>query len=422
MTPYPDTTMRILFSTTLALAAAFFLSVPAIAGGREYTGKFDMLIAFKEDDEQVVFKGVKREQVKGQLEVAANAHLSATRLLDPRTQKYSVLALLVEERGENPTLFIDIDGDNTFAAGEKVVLKPGGDDNPYLWEATANLRSDDKLFPAVPIFVRYFKTFKTDETGPDDRLFTQTTTVLARGTVDVEGKKVVVAFEYDADKRKTDSQSGQQGMDMDGDGDIDTGKMSPEFTKAKEESVVYRVGDEYFSPKKADISKNQIVLVEREAKDYKRVEIYMNREFPDFQFTDFDGKKHRFSEFRGKYVLLDIWGFWCGPCRKELPYIREAYRRFGSRNLAIVGLNTDEDLDISSMKKALNQNGMAWTQAQFDSVHEFLRTSLRVSSFPTTFLISPEGKVISIGRTDRDEPDLRGRELLESLDKILPIM
>jgi len=72
------------------------------------------------------------------------------------------------------------------------------------------------------------------------------------------------------------------------------------------------------------------------------------------------------------------------------------------------------------MKKALKDNGMIWTQAKFESVVEFLQAGLRVNSFPTTFLISPEGKILSISRQARKEPDLRGKDLLDSLDEILP--
>ena len=72
------------------------------------------------------------------------------------------------------------------------------------------------------------------------------------------------------------------------------------------------------------------------------------------------------------------------------------------------------------MRKSLKDNGMIWTQAKFDSVLDFIRVQLRVTAFPTTFLISPEGKILSMGRSDRKEPDLRGRDLLESLDEVLP--
>jgi thiol-disulfide isomerase/thioredoxin len=407
-----------LFAGSVCLA--FFVRGTGAAGA-EYVGQFDpVLIANVEDHERVVFKEVSPDKIKGQSAMPGNAHLAAARIMDPRTRNYSLLSLLVEEPGEAPVIFVDLNGDNGFSDDEKLTLKRTEADNPYLWNATAELKLKEGLFTVCPIFLQYFKSVKVDKMGPEDRLITQSTEVMARGQVDLQGKKVFVQYEYDAGRKKIDAMNGALGIDIDGDGQVDMGDMSPETANADEESVIFRVGNMYVSTKKADISKNQIVMREHEAKEYKRVEVYMNREFPEFSFTDFDGKKRKFSEFRGKYVLLDIWGFWCGPCRQELPYIREAHRRFQGRNLAVIGLNTDPDFTVDSMKKSMNDNGMNWTNAQFTSITDFLRVNLRVTSFPTTFLISPEGKVLSIGRTDRGEPDLRGRDLLTTLDEILP--
>ena len=235
-----------------------------------------------------------------------------------------------------------------------------------------------------------------------------------------KGRKVIVQYALPAGEKKVNPQQGWLGVDIDGDGAIDMDNLSPEAARADAEAVVFRVGDTYLSTKKADVSKNQIVMRENDAKDYKRFELSMGKLFPEFNFIDFEGKKRKISEFRGKYVLLDIWGFWCGPCRKELPYIREAHKRFQGRNLEIVGLNTDEDFTIESMKKGLKDSGMTWTNAKFASVVDFLRVNLRITSFPTTFLISPEGKILSMSRQERDEPDLRGKDLLDSLDEVLP--
>lgn len=342
--------------------------------------------------------------------------------MDPKTQKYTVLALLIESGDKDPVMFVDLDGDNTLKETEKFELKQGKPDNPFLWEATAGLKLTEGTFTTCPIFLRYFKRVRTEKMGPNDRLVTQSTEVMAKGTVDVQGKLILVQYAYDPGSKKIDPKSGLLGVDSDRDGIVDIGAMSPESTKANDESPVFRVGNLYVSTKKADASKNQIVLRDHEAKDYKRAEIYIDKEFPEFNFTDFSGKKRKFSEFRGKYVLLDIWGFWCPPCRTELPYLREAHRRFAARNLVIVGLNTDEQYTVDSMKKGLNEAGMTWTNAQFESVVDFLRVNLRVNSYPTTFLISPEGKVMSISRTNRGEPSLRGEDLLESLDKALPTL
>lgn len=126
------------------------------------------------------------------------------------------------------------------------------------------------------------------------------------------------------------------------------------------------------------------------------------------------------SEFRGKYVLIDIWGIWCPACRDEVPYIHESYKRFQNRNFEVLGLNTDQRFTMDTLKATLEKNDMKWPQAKFESVYEFLGQNLRITAFPSTFLISPEGKILSMSRSTRDEPDLRGKDLVTTLDKILP--
>ena len=145
----------------------------------------------------------------------------------------------------------------------------------------------------------------------------------------------------------------------------------------------------------------------------------IGKEFPEFSFVDLTGKKRKFSEFRGKYVLLDFWGMWCPACRDEIPYIREAYKRFQGRGLELVGMNTDK-YTPESIKKTLDENGLTWTQARLESFVEFAGSQLRIQSFPTTFLIAPDGKILSMSRQERGEPDLRGKDLLTTLDELLP--
>lgn len=407
--------LRTIVFCVLCFSSAVF------AGGAEYTGQFDKTLAPNvEEHERIVLALDSGAMWKNLGKFGPDTHFTAGRFAHPMTGQYSVVAVLVEDDEEDPVMFVDLNDDRKLTPEEKVVLKKEKKDNPFLWIATVPLPVKESFFTHAPIFLRYFKSVKVDKMAEGDRLITQSTEVMARGSVDVKGKRVIVQYALAPGEKKLNPQEGWLGVDIDGDGHIDMDNLSPEAAKADAESVVFRVGDTYISTKKADISKNQIVLREHEAKDYKRVELAIGKQFPEFNFTDFDGRKRKISEFRGKYVLLDIWGFWCPPCRKELPYIREAHKRFQNRNLEIIGLNTDADFTIESMKKGLNENGMKWTNARFDSVVDFLKVNLRINSFPTTFLISPEGNILSMSRQERDEPDLRGRDLLTTLDEILP--
>lgn len=414
---------KILFFALLFL----FSGVTLFAGDNEYTGQFETTLAANtENFERVVFRFVAPGGIKGESGINPNAHLASGRLYDPQTGKFSVLALVVEAGADDeddekkPAIYVDLDGSGNFSDGEKFAFQQTEKDNPYLWNVTVNLPVKNSFFTACPLFLQYFKSVRIEKMGSDDRLITQSTEVLARGKTEVKGKKVLTQYAYSFEDKKITPQKGWLGVDGNKDGAVDMDELSPEAAKADDETIVFRVGQTYLSTKKVDLSKNQIVLREHEAKDYKRIELALGKEFPEFSFTDFAGKKRRFSEFRGKYILLDVWGFWCPPCRKEMPYLREAAKRFQARNLELIGLNTDVEMPLEMIKKNLEANEMRWTQAQLEGVFDFINKQLRIESFPTTILIAPDGKILSMSRHLRGEPDLRGKDLLETLDEILP--
>lgn len=115
---------------------------------------------------------------------------------------------------------------------------------------------------------------------------------------------------------------------------------------------------------------------------------------PDFAFVDFNGGRRRLSDYRGRYVLLDFWGVWCPNCRAEVPYLKDAYARFQSRGLEIIGMDYEKDATHEDVRQYLFVNGINWTFARADSVRDVIRNQFQIAGFPTLLLVDPEGGLV----------------------------
>jgi len=122
---------------------------------------------------------------------------------------------------------------------------------------------------------------------------------------------------------------------------------------------------------------------------------------PDFDFTDFKGQRHSFSEFRGRAVLLDFWASWCGPCLADIPELK----KYHGRGLEIIGMNSEtigqKEVDAIFLKEAearaheiVATRGVNWPQSvNATSLPVALRFG--VESLPAKFLIDREGRLIA---------------------------
>jgi peroxiredoxin len=418
--PAPQSPTARCVVASLFLAAVLGPGHIAMAGDGEFTGKFEpQLVDDPSGRDQVVFSPARdAAQPKPAKPIESGSEVTVGWLFDPRSEKSAIKSLLVEEPADSPYLLADVDLDGQLGEKERFDLSEGEGGNPYLWEGTVAIPLGGGPFAAFPLHVRYLKNVRSDEMKEGDRLVLESRTAFARGVVDIQGQKTLVEYPYSAKAKRVDLRNGSFGVDTNGDGTIDRARFSPENADASDEVVVFRAGSLYVSTKRADVEKNEIVMRTHKVGDYKRIELSVGAEMPDFEFTDFAGKKRRLSEFRGKVVLLDFWGTWCPPCRGELPYLKETYSRFQPRGFEIVGMNTDEPELVPQIKTWLEKNGLDWTQAKRETIAPVIQ-ALRIHTFPTTILIGADGKVISLGDEDHGQPGLRGNDLIKSVGRVV---
>ncbi|MDR2863373.1 MAG: redoxin domain-containing protein [Puniceicoccales bacterium] len=113
---------------------------------------------------------------------------------------------------------------------------------------------------------------------------------------------------------------------------------------------------------------------------------------PDFSFTDFDGKAHRLSEFRGKPVLLDIWATWCGPCIAEIPTLRAIHDELGNKGFVVLSVSIDDAPETAKAYTA--KNNMPWTQGHsVGSWKSEIAQKFRVNAIPSVWFIGADGKI-----------------------------
>lgn len=130
----------------------------------------------------------------------------------------------------------------------------------------------------------------------------------------------------------------------------------------------------------------------------------------DFSQEDTKGQPVKLSSFRGKYVLVDFWASWCGPCRQENPNVVKAYNRFKDKNFTILGVSLDDNRE--RWLRAISQDGLAWTQvSDLRGWGNEVAVQYGVQSIPTNFLVDPAGKIIA--------RNLRGEELEAKLEQLL---
>lgn len=130
---------------------------------------------------------------------------------------------------------------------------------------------------------------------------------------------------------------------------------------------------------------------------------------PQFTAKLYDGSEIKLSDYRGKYVLLDFWATWCGPCIAEMPNLKKVYEDFGGEEFELISLSLDDTIEKPKAFHA--EKPSAYTNAYLGHWNQTETTSkdYGVRGIPSIWLIGPDGKVVA--------RDLRGQKLRDAVSK-----
>ncbi|MBO9657240.1 MAG: TlpA family protein disulfide reductase [Chitinophagaceae bacterium] len=141
-------------------------------------------------------------------------------------------------------------------------------------------------------------------------------------------------------------------------------------------------------------------------------ESLLGKEAPDFELPDVNGTPVKLSSLRGKYVLVDFWASWCGPCRAENPAVVKAFDKFKGKNFTILGVSLDRPGQKEEWLKAIKDDKLSWTQVSDLQYWQSPIVGLyHLDGIPFNVLIDPQGKVIAQA--------LRGAALEQKLSEVL---
>jgi thiol-disulfide isomerase/thioredoxin len=334
------------------------------------------------------------------------------------------LAVVASAAGEK-TLWLDRDGDGKFSAAERWPFPAGQK------AISLTLPWDNGIYREFPLRLEYanepMRRGTKAEAAPAAPPAPTTVTSLVynfnivfTGAVEVDGQAVRLMFSPKPADVVIDPANQRVSLDANRNGRFESDLGEAENGSGK--IPVFRVGARYLAVKSADVQSGVIVLEERPASDYTRFDAHPGEEMPDFAFTDFAGGRHKLSDLRGKYVLLDFWGTWCGPCIEEMKHLDPLYEQYRARGFEIISMNMEKTAGrltpegyaaATAVARAfIAKAGHKWLQATQESIERVALDVIHVNSYPTCILLGPDGKVIS--------REARGQTLAALLAKHLP--
>ncbi len=144
--------------------------------------------------------------------------------------------------------------------------------------------------------------------------------------------------------------------------------------------------------------------------------IAYRKQAPDFKLASLDNPKETISlaSYKGKYLFIDFWAVWCGPCIGEMPHLHKAHKKYSGKNFAMLSLSFDRNADDVTQYRAKGKHPMPWDHIFIEGGFDAnISIEYEVRGIPKPILLDPDGIIIAFGS------ELRGDNLEETLSKYL---
>jgi thiol-disulfide isomerase/thioredoxin len=135
----------------------------------------------------------------------------------------------------------------------------------------------------------------------------------------------------------------------------------------------------------------------------------LNKKAIIFQQADTANNIVRLSDFKGKYVLIDFWASWCGPCRAENPHLKNVYSKYFTKGFDILGVSLDNNK--AAWINAITKDQLPWKNvSDLNGFKNAVAKSYAITELPTNYLLDSQGKIIA--------KNLKGDSLIEKLKSL----
>ena len=136
---------------------------------------------------------------------------------------------------------------------------------------------------------------------------------------------------------------------------------------------------------------------------------------PSFDYDNYAGGKTKLEDFRGKYVYIDVWATWCGPCRQEIPFLKKTEEKYHNKNIVFVSISIDKLKDLEKWKTMIKEKELGGVQifADNDWNSKFVQ-DYKITGIPRFILIDPQGNIVKA-----EAPRPSSTELSTLLDSVL---